>query len=58
MISAKYAKNNKSGHVFFYYRKLLKALEDDIQYRVDKKTDHGRQAQIPWLKEKFKIDSF
>ncbi len=37
IIPAKFCKNGKAGHVFFYQKKLLAALEDYIQYRVDKK---------------------
>jgi integrase len=34
IIPAKYCKNNKAGHVFFYHNKLLAALERYIQSRV------------------------
>ena len=37
IIPAKYSKNNKAGHVFFYHKKLLAALERYIQKRVDSK---------------------
>ena len=35
IIPAKYCKNNKAGHVFFYHKKLLASLERYIQFRVD-----------------------
>ncbi len=34
IIPAKYCKNNKAGHVFFYHNKLRAALERYIKYRV------------------------
>ena len=37
IIPAKYSKNGKAGHVFFYHRKLLKALEEYLNLRVEKK---------------------
>lgn len=37
VIPAKHTKNGKAGHVFFYHRKLIKALEDYLNLRADKK---------------------
>ena len=37
VIPAKYCKNGKAGHVFFYHKKLLKALEAYIQHRIEKR---------------------
>ena len=36
IIPAKYCKNRKAGHVFFYHRKLLKALDCYLNLRVEK----------------------
>jgi len=35
IIPAEYCKNNKAGHVFFYHKKLLAALDQYIQYCVE-----------------------
>lgn len=37
IIPAKYCKNNKAGHVFFYNRGLRKAIQNYIELRVEKR---------------------
>lgn len=48
-IPAKYCKGNKAGHVFFYERKLLDALERYLQVRVDKGLRTGGGAEYRGL---------
>jgi integrase/recombinase XerD len=55
IIPAKYCKNNKPGHVFFYHKKLLAALERYIQLRVNKKLMMGDSTDYRGLKKDSKV---
>lgn len=55
IIPAKYCKNNKSGHVFFYHKKLLAALERYIRFRVEKRLMMDDGANYRGLKKDSKV---
>jgi len=55
IIPAKYCKNNKAGHVFFYHKKLLAALERYIQLRVDGKLLVTEDKEYRGLKKDSKL---
>lgn len=55
IIPAKYCKNNKAGHVFFYHKKLLAALERYIKLRVDCRLMMGDSDDYRGLKKDSKV---
>ena len=55
VIPAKYCKNGRAGHVFFYHRKLQAALERYIQYRVDNRLMINDEAGYRGLRKNSKL---
>ncbi|MGR6872846.1 tyrosine-type recombinase/integrase [Pseudomonas sp. HK3] len=55
IIPAKYCKNNKAGHVFFYHKKLLNALEQYIKYRVVRRLIMDDNPHYRGLKKDSKV---
>ena len=55
IIPAKYSKNNKPGHVFFYHRKLISALDRYINYRVERKLMLGDCSEYRGLRKDSKL---
>jgi integrase/recombinase XerD len=55
IIPAKYCKNNKAGHVFFYHKKLIIALEQYIKYRVEKRLMMDDGANYRGLRKDSKV---
>ncbi len=55
IIPAKYCKNNKAGHVFFYHNKLLAALERYIKLRVSSRLMMGDTGDFRGLKNDSKV---
>jgi integrase/recombinase XerD len=55
IIPAKYCKNNRAGHVFFYHNKLLAALERYIQLRVTNRLMMSDTDEFRRLKKDSKV---
>ncbi len=55
IIPAKYSKNGKAGHVFFYHKKLLKALDRYLDVRVAKRLLMDDTSNYRGLKKDSKV---
>jgi len=55
IIPAKYSKNGKAGHVFFYHKKLLKALDSYLDVRVAKRLLMDDSPNYRGLKKDSKV---
>lgn len=55
IIPAKFCKNRKAGHVFFYHKKLLDALERYVQLRVDQNLQTTDESDYRGLKRDSKL---
>lgn len=55
IIPAKYCKNNKAGHVFFYHNKLLSALERYMQLRITNRLMMSDTGEYMGLKKDSKV---
>ncbi len=55
IIPAKYSKNGKAGHVFFYHKKLLKALDSYLDVRVAKRLLMDDSPSYRGLKKDSKV---
>lgn len=55
IIPAKHCKNNKAGHVFFYHKKLLSALEQYVDHRVKNRLMMGDNDEFRGLRKDSKL---
>ena len=55
IIPAKFSKNNKPGHVFFYHKKLIAALNRYIDFRAEKRLMLGDSCEYRGLQKDSKL---